>query len=599
MAVNLQQLQADDDAYAQSVKQSPPGQAQAPQTHADVLDSIQNETGAAKKVGLFQQFGNVAGRVTTNVLDSVVSAADSMFDNEPMKKARDVVAGGLTAAANTGDAAMSAMENGPGKPFVQMAGGSGTPNAIWGHAKGALMDFRDAVAVQDPTLADNLVQGVGQLALPFAGYSRALGGVHTLAETLGAGMVTDATALAPHDARLADLFSLGKQTEGKFGDVLRTLSPDGSALNAYANYLGDRGDESEAEGRFKNVLDGFGGNLIATPLLHAVGMVLKQGTAGLRYAMENGVGSAGDLMPANQEGKIGWHGTPHDFNTDVGFDDSKFGTGEGANVYGVGHYLAEVPGVAETYQKGLSRRNVTPGSPLDAAQTAVDAAGGDKQKAFQALTKRANSHPDPEVRDQAQAAARLIKSGNTDQGRGSLIEAHVPDAHVENMLDWDKPLTEQKLPQKVIDEIQELRSGGNEGIAHVLSDPEATGADLHMVLQHVMGPTGASKFLDEAGVPGIKYLDGNSRSVGNGTRNLVVFKGKNIAVIKKNGAPVGVEAAPKTNMSLSKEERALERERVAALRDKEEGVEREFTPEPIPRNAAEREGATARRRKED
>jgi hypothetical protein len=51
----------------------------------------------------------------------------------------------------------------------------------------------------------------------------------------------------------------------------------------------------------------------------------------------------------------------------------------------------------------------------------------------------------------------------------------------------------------------------------------------------------------------------------------------------------------RTDMTKSPEERALERERNAALRDREEGVQRTPETEIIPRNAAEREGETARR----
>jgi hypothetical protein len=49
------------------------------------------------------------------------------------------------------------------------------------------------------------------------------------------------------------------------------------------------------------------------------------------------------------------------------------------------------------------------------------------------------------------------------------------------------------------------------------------------------------------------------------------------------------------DMSLSKEARALERERVAALRDREEGISSQFEPEHIPLRAAEHEGTVARR----
>ena len=41
-----------------------------------------------------------------------------------------------------------------------------------------------------------------------------------------------------------------------------------------------------------------------------------------------------------------YHGSPHKFDT---FDSSKIGTGEGAQAYGHGLYLAEAPDVARTY----------------------------------------------------------------------------------------------------------------------------------------------------------------------------------------------------------------------------------------------------------
>src|SRR5512139_1797003 len=47
-----------------------------------------------------------------------------------------------------------------------------------------------------------------------------------------------------------------------------------------------------------------------------------------------------------QAGAIVWHGSPHKFDK---FDSSKIGTGEGAQAYGHGLYLAESPEVATQY----------------------------------------------------------------------------------------------------------------------------------------------------------------------------------------------------------------------------------------------------------
>jgi hypothetical protein len=56
-----------------------------------------------------------------------------------------------------------------------------------------------------------------------------------------------------------------------------------------------------------------------------------------------------------QTGAIVWHGSPHKFDK---FDSSKIGTGEGAQAYGHGLYLAESPDVAGSYKTALT------GSPL-------------------------------------------------------------------------------------------------------------------------------------------------------------------------------------------------------------------------------------------
>ena len=45
----------------------------------------------------------------------------------------------------------------------------------------------------------------------------------------------------------------------------------------------------------------------------------------------------------------------------------------------------------------------------------------------------------------------------------------------------------------------------------------------------------ASKYLNEIGIPGIKYYDGMSRSAGEGTRNYVVFDDTLPKILKRNG----------------------------------------------------------------
>jgi hypothetical protein len=269
----------------------------------------QQEEQAKQPPSLLQQWTAPVSRITTQMLDGAVSAADRMYNTEGMRKARDVAAGATTLATNIADTGMS-LADAAKQNFSDLANpdfhaGTGQPapvmnaeHPIWDHAKAHILDFRDAVAVQDPTLADYLTQAVAQLAIPFAGYSRALGGLGAFAKMVTANALTDATALQPHDARTADIFALGRHTEGKLGEALRALAPDGSAQNAVINFLADRSNETEAEGRLKNVLDGFGVNLVATPLIHGAAVVLKQGQGALRYMIDNGVrNTISDLMP--------------------------------------------------------------------------------------------------------------------------------------------------------------------------------------------------------------------------------------------------------------------------------------------------------------
>ena len=258
----------------------------------------------AKEPSFLERWGTPVAHATTALIDGAVSAAEDPEYSPLGNKLRDVAAGAITGATNTADAVVSA-----GKTMAPtMMGpdvGALLNSPIWDHAKRHILDFRDAVAVKDPSIGDSLLQGVAQLAIPFAGYSRALAGVHGLANAIAAGGITDATALAPHDGRMADLFALGRTVEGKLGDTLRALSPNGSALNAYIRYLTERKNESEAEGRFKNVLDGLGVNLITTPLLLGAASVLKQGQTGLRAMMGAGVRSAQDLMPPPAPAAVG------------------------------------------------------------------------------------------------------------------------------------------------------------------------------------------------------------------------------------------------------------------------------------------------------
>lgn len=508
----MQDLQAQDDTYAQQVSDQQAAQKVKEQQPADQQPS------------LLERFAGNVGKMTLSSIDSAVSSAESFANNDPtIRKVRDAQAGFITGAVNNVEATGIALaSSGRGMAAAEdpehaedALGGVMPTSPIWDHAKASVMDFRDAIAVKDPTLSDSLTQGAAQIIPSFMGYSKLLSGLHGFANMLGAGALTDTMAMAPGDSRVADILALGRHTEGKFGDVLSQIAPKGSfsgtLLDHYINFLGHDGPESEAESRFKNAIDGAVGNVAFSGLLHATGVVLKQGTAGLRYAVENGVGSAGDLMPTNQEGKIGYHGS--DTPGIQKFDSKALGEDEKSASHGVGLYVADDQDAAKIYAKS----------------------------------------------------------------RDSLYKVHVPDEHVNKMLDWQKPL---------VDQPDVMRKLANANI-HLDLPTEATGQDL----MEKLGKTRAtSVLLDSLDIPGVRYpASGKYSNGGSKGAVSVVFNPEQKASVVPHGQ----------DMSLSPQERALERERVAAQRDREGGVSREHEPEIIPRRAAEHEGEVARRSKEN
>lgn len=243
---------------------------------------------------------SLPNRISSAVLDQAVPAVESVYNSKLGRADRDIVAGATTGVKNVADAAVGVV-NKASRLLQPMAEAQGAPAAqtdvisepIWSHAKSTVQDFTDAVKVKDPGIADNLLQYTAQVAPSYLLAGRLLNELHGVANVVASGAAADASALDPHAPRFADILGVLKQTDGKIGAALKAAGPYG--LNAYINYLGSNGNETEAQGRFKNALDGILPNFIGTELLHAAGITVKQGYAGLRYMVDNGVASAGDL----------------------------------------------------------------------------------------------------------------------------------------------------------------------------------------------------------------------------------------------------------------------------------------------------------------
>lgn len=222
-----------------------------------------------------------------------------------------------------------------------------------------------------------------------------------------------------------------------------------------------------------------------------------------------------------QAGMIAYHGTPHRFaptpDNELGaFDMSKLGTGEGAQAYGHGLYLAGDKAVGQMYQKALApltqadpwwksgvRQRLAAGDSLGDAVKRV--AGNDG-----ALTQKMNG----------------LNESDFSAPSGNLYRVDVPDEHVAKMLDWDKPLSEQPHAQAAADKIIASGALDKDAMREWTSRQHKTASEFYTILQQsdrVAGQSGATDLLRQHGIPGIKYLDGGSRGAGQGSHNYVVF----------------------------------------------------------------------------
>lgn len=240
-----------------------------------------------------------------------------------------------------------------------------------------------------------------------------------------------------------------------------------------------------------------------------------------------------------------WHGSPHLFNK---FDMSKIGTGEGAQAYGHGLYLAESPEVAKSYSAlGHIKGNVSTigGKDINTVYSNLEntAARLPPQKAAAEYEKLGmlenlmNNQTPSEVTKFAQDngySKATIDWFNSQvvpkyQGSGNLYKVDLPDEHIAKMLDWDKPLSQQapevQAALNKIAKLPEFKSGMLGEAMQPMERNSTRGETIHHILNAYFQGDRAkvTGLLKRAGIPGIRYLDGGSRAGGKGTSNFVVF----------------------------------------------------------------------------
>ncbi len=241
------------------------------------------------------------------------------------------------------------------------------------------------------------------------------------------------------------------------------------------------------------------------------------------------------------------HGTPHKVDR---FSTEKIGTGEGAQVYGWGLYFAENRQVANEYADGLTAGFRADGRakpwwvidgqtmdelPSDWSETRKEAARalalGDATKAKAELEQqiagikgdRSVEKWAEEFRAEIDALENRVQRVRPDIApRVYTVEL---DVEPEDLLDWDKPLSEQsaKVKAALAPLQQEYRDReGSSGTFYI--SPHATGEQIYKEIWTQLIRTGeakpakvkqqeASERLAALGLPGIRYLDQGSRNI--------------------------------------------------------------------------------------
>lgn len=240
-----------------------------------------------------------------------------------------------------------------------------------------------------------------------------------------------------------------------------------------------------------------------------------------------------DAMGAKQNAIV-YHGSPHKFDK---FDSSKIGTGEGAQAYGHGLYLADSPRVAKSYAEELGNLEILHNGkvvgvfdkdPAANAAHQIRASGGNVEKA---VKRAANIYSGAWKEKVIDEIKRLGPGIVGERSGGSLYTVDLPDSTIARMLDWDKPLSAQPMDVRNSFARAYKAKFGNapsfspeEIYGRQGYDMLAGGATGMHAFQDISAAT--SELLRKKGIPGIRYLDGGSRGAGAGTSNYVVFPGE-------------------------------------------------------------------------
>lgn len=265
------------------------------------------------------------------------------------------------------------------------------------------------------------------------------------------------------------------------------------------------------------------------------------------------------FMPMGGIGSIrAFHGSPHSFDA---FDLGKIGTGEGAQAYGHGLYFAGNEATAKSYRDTLAQTRWAGSADYHGALNARANIQKEMDSLHDLMVRQsvkmgAVDHPEwgdlgvtplPEVVArhqkywdnlvrQANAVEETIKRETlaSAANKGHMYEVNIAaDPH--QLLDWDKPLSEQSpyVQQSLRPEALGLKPAGPFGekgyhgwidengkligmartgsLPETAFNPKEIGPFIYRGSGSWSDPAAASARFNKAGIPGIQYLDQGSR----------------------------------------------------------------------------------------
>lgn len=327
---------------------------------------------------------------------------------------------------------------------------------------------------------------------------------------------------------IASAFQPGEDTAG--GMLKEMVSPIRAGVQARQAV----GEASRAAGQ------GRVGAALGSAALAAMAVPGVPGDEGVRAAKV-----ADHAADVARPGIRAYHGTPHTFapepDAPLGrFRMDKMGTGEGVQAYAHGLYFAEAQDVGRSYRDGPIKATI------EDAQRRLAHANGNVDAAIALIRQKIARYRQGGGDGYALALEEPLRElekfkANGEWSTGSLYEVGI-DASPDDLLDWDAPLSQQS--DRVREAINRVfvQNKVPHGDAGQLSD--YTGSDIYKWLENHIGERGsAARELGSSGIPGIRYLDGVSRDVGQGTRNYVIWDESKLRILRALAAAGMVSGA--------------------------------------------------------